>query len=299
MHLNQNGNGTAYPVRPYRSKDYLISTDTAASQRSAAPLRGVYTPEEEFPSARRNTLKETDLDQLIGSTNPAGASATATIKTLPINRPRPLFAAFNTPSDESSHNPLTIQRRSSFQTATKLNGLDFYSAQEPFYLLDRQMMKINQHNSYSPERDLRAREHYREIRREYSPYSKDDNLIDIHRQNMLDNERTRENSLIVENHMLTADEHLSRGSSAAEQHWREMNAIDEMDYHDRYLDSNDNERETFHENLDDTNQFIGNDDDRDRRSLDRVSLDYRRDDDMTMGNYDRDDDRYRDDGIFV
>ncbi|UJR31889.1 hypothetical protein I4U23_019363 [Adineta vaga] len=315
VHLKQNGNGTAYPVRPYRSKDYLISTDISTSQRSNPPNRGIYTPEDECSSPRRNTLKETDLDQLIGSSNTTGSSATATIKTLPLNRTRPLFAAFSPHDqlqqqqqqqlqqhlqrDETNHNPLTIQRRSSFQTATKLNSLDFYTAQEPFYLLDRQMMKVNQRNSYSPERDLRAREHYREIRREYSPYSKDENLLDIHRQTLLDVDRTRENSLIVENHMLMKGEDVSRASSMADQHWREMNAIDEIDYHDRYMDSNEVDVEHFQDNSDDNHQFISNDDDRDRRSLDRISVDYRRDDDTTIANYDRDDDRYRDDGIFV
>ncbi|CAF0878185.1 unnamed protein product [Adineta ricciae] len=303
VHLKQNGNGTAYPVRPYRSKDYLISTETSTSQRSNPTIRGIYTPEDEFPSLRRNTLKETDLDQLISSTNTNGSSATATIKTLPLNRTRPVFAAF--PSHDQSkqqqahsqhvdHNPLTVQRRSSFQNATKLNGLDFYSTQEPFYLLDRQMMKINQRNSYSPERDLRAREHYREIRREYSPYSKDENLLDIHRQDLLESDHTRENSLIMENHLLTKGEHLSHTSSMTDQHWREMNAIDEIDYHDRYMDSNEVEVDAYKDNLEDNHQFISNDDDRDR-----ISIDYRRDDDTNIASYDRDDDRYRDDGIFV
>ncbi|CAF0988277.1 unnamed protein product [Adineta steineri] len=311
VHLKQNGNGTTYPVRPYRSKDYLVSSETSKSYGNNPPLRSIYTPEEEFVSARRNTLKETDLDQLLGSTNTTGSSATATIKTLPQNRTRPLFAAYATHDqqqlqlqqqqkqrDESNLHPLTIQRRSSFQTATKLNGLDFYTSQEPFYLIDRQMMKMNQRGNYSPERDLREREHYREIRREYSPYPKDDNLIDMNRQNLLDTHRSRENSLIVDNHLLTNVEPISRASSPTDHHWREMNAIDEIDYHDRYMDSNDNERDTFRDNMDDNNEFLTNDDDRDRRSLDRISMDYRNDDN-TIVNDDRDDDRYRDDGIFV
>jgi hypothetical protein len=251
-------------------------------------------------SQQRNPLKETDLDQLLGSTKIAGSSATATIKTLPLNRTRPLFAAFgghDQQHDESHPHPLTIQRRSSFQTATKLNGLDFYTSQEPFYLIDKQMMKMNQRTNYSPERDLREREHYREIRREYSPYSKDDNLIDVTRQNILEITRSRENSLIVENHMLTTAEHLSTTSSENDQQWREMNAIDEIDYHDRYVDSNDNQQEDLKDNNEDNNQFNSNDND--RRSPDRISIDYRRDEDTAFVNYDRDDDRYRDDGIFV
>lgn len=308
VHLKQNGNGTAYPVRPYRSKDYLISSDSSNSQRTNAPSRSIYSTEEDLIPARRNTLKETDLDQLLGSPSNVGSSATATIKTLPLNRTRPLFAAFGPQPnlDETiTHPPLTVQRRSSFQAATKLNGLDFYTAQEPFYLLDRQMMKINQRNHYSPERDLRERENYREKRREYSPDLKNETLIDLNRQVLLDTSRSRENSLVVENRMLTAAsavagaEHLSTASSVNDQQWREMNAIDEIDYTDRYLDSNDNDREDFKDRNDDINQYGTNDDERDRRSLDRVSMDYQRNDETTFANYDRDDDRYRDDGIFV
>jgi hypothetical protein len=174
--------------------------------------------------------------------------------------------------------------------------LDFYTAQEPFYLIDKQTMKMNQRNNYSPERDLREREHYREKRREYSPYTKDDTLIDLTRQNILVSNRSRENSLIVENHMLaTTTEHLSASSSTNDQQWREMNAIDEIDYQDRYIDTNDIDRD---DNIED-NQFLTNDDDRDRQSLDRISIGYQRDDDTTFVNYDRDEDRYRDDGIFV
>ncbi len=296
VHLKQNGNGTAYPVRPYRSKDYLISSEASNLPRNNTPFRSIYSTEDELTSPRRNTLKETDLDQLLGSTNNAGSSATATIKTLQLNRTRPLFAAFGPQGqfEEPNHPPLTIQRRSSFQTATKLNALDFYTAQEPFYLIDRQMMKTNHRNHYSPERDLREREHYREKRRDYSPDSKADTLIDLNRQTLLDTTRSRENSLIVENHVLTTTEQLSQTSSTNDQQWREMNAIEEIDYTDRYIDSNDPDREDFKDNLDDQNQFLANDDERDR-----ISIGYQRDDDTTFVNYDRDDDRYRDDGIFV
>jgi hypothetical protein len=302
VHLKQNGNGTAYPVRPYRSKDYSISSESSNIHHNNPPFRSIYSTEDELISSRRNPLKETDLDKLLGSTNNAGSSATATIKTLPLNRSRPLFAAFGPQyqHDDSNHPPLTIQRRSSFQAATKLNGLDFYTAQEPFYLIDRQIMKMNQRNNYSPERDLREREHYREKRREYSPDSKNEHLIDINRQTLLDPSRSRENSLIVENHILTTKiENLSTTSSTNDQQWREMNSIDEIDYHDRYIDTNDNNQEDFKDDNHDQNQFISNDDNLDRRSIDRISVDYQRNDDTTFVNYDRDDDRYRDDGIFV
>lgn len=260
---------------------------------------------------RRNTLKETDLDQLLGSSNKAGPSATATIKTLPLNRTRPLFSAFGPQNqvplssantslqhEDNSSVPFSMQRRSSFQTATKVNGFDFYKSQEPFYLIDRQLMRGNQRNHYSPERDLREREQYRERRREYSPHSKDEHLIDIHRENLIVSARSRENSVIVENQMLTKTEHLSTASSSNEQQWREMNGIDEIDYEDRYIDSNDPDRDDFKDGIrdDDKDQFNANDD---RRSVDRVSIDYQRDNDTTFANYERDDDRYRDDGIFV
>jgi hypothetical protein len=160
-------------------------------------------------------------------------------------------------------------------------------------------MKMNQRNNYSPERDLREREHYREKRRDYSPDGKNEHLVDMNRQTLLDRSRSRENSLIVENQMLATNEHLSTTSSTNDQQWREMNAIDEIDYNDRYIETNDNDREDFKDQNDEQNQYISNDDDRDRRSLDRISIGYQRDDDTTFVNYDRDDDRYRDDGIFV
>ena len=158
------------------------------------------------------------------------------------------------------------------------------------------MMKINQRSNYSPERDLREREQYREKRREYSPESKNLNLIEINRQHLLDPSNIRENSLIIDNNLLNNPEHFSINSSNHDQQWREMNSIDEIVYNDRYIDTNDHEHHD-----DEQNQFISNDNDHiDRQSLDRVSLNYQRDDDTTFVNYDdRDDDRYRDDGIFV
>jgi hypothetical protein len=94
VHLKQNGNGTSHPVRPYRSKDYLISSETSTIPRPTAPLRGIYATEDDFIPIRRNTLKETDLDELLASPKSNGSAATATIKTLPLNRNRPMFAAF-------------------------------------------------------------------------------------------------------------------------------------------------------------------------------------------------------------
>lgn len=303
MHLKENGNGTAYPVRPYRSKDYLLSHDSSTPHRNHAPLKSIYSTEDESNSSRRNTLKETDLDQLLGSGNAAGSSATATIKTLPLTRNRPLFAAFGPqhPHDETHPYPLTIQRRSSFQAATKLNAFDFYRTQEPFYLLDRQMMKMNQRGTYSPERDLREREHFREIRREYSPNSREEHILDLNRQNILEPSHSREQSLVVENNLLTNNDHLSTHSSANDTAWHEMNAVDEIDYHDRYSEPNDNDPNDLKDRNDDRDQFDNTQDDyRDRQSIDRVSVnDYQRDDGTTFTNYDRDDDRYRDDGIYV
>ena len=302
VHLKQNGNETIYPVRPYRSKDYLISTESSTLHRHNPTLKSMYSAEDESTSSRRNTLKETDLDQLLGSPNSAGSSATATIKALPLSCNRPLFSDFGLQKlsdDETSQYPLTVQRRSSFQAATKLNSFDFYRMQEPFFLSDRQTMKMNQYNHhYSPERDLREREHYREKRREYSPNLKDENFMDINREDLLEMDRTRANSLILENHMLTASDHLSL-SSISDRQWREMNVVDEIDYQDRYTDSNDNERENFKDDNEDDNHLSYNDDYRDRETFDRISVDYQRDNDTAFPNYGLDDDRYRDNGIFV
>jgi hypothetical protein len=164
-------------------------------------------------------------------------------------------------------------------------------------------MKMNQRNNYSPERDLREREHYREKRREYSPNSRDDNLIDINRQHLLDANRSRENSLIVENNMLTTTttaDQLSTVSSNNDHQWREMSAVDEIDYQDRYIDTNDdNDQQDLKDTGNDNENFNTNDDYHDRHSFDRVSIDYHRDDDTILTNYERDEDRYRDDGIYV
>jgi hypothetical protein len=119
------------------------------------------------------------------------------MKTLPINRNRTLFTTSDSPQEQSNQIPITMQRRSSFQEATKLNSLDFYTTSEPFYFLDKQFIKPIQRNHYSPER---------EKRRDYSK-------IDPHRPN----------PLIVENHMLT-NEYLDRTNSYNDQSIHEMNS---------------------------------------------------------------------------
>jgi hypothetical protein len=83
-------------------------------------------------------------------------SANATMKTLPINRNRTLITnPTDSPQEQTSQFPVTMQRRSSFQAATKLNSLDFYTPSEPFYFLDKQLIKPTQRNHYSPEREKR------------------------------------------------------------------------------------------------------------------------------------------------
>ncbi|CAF5224870.1 unnamed protein product, partial [Rotaria magnacalcarata] len=82
--------------------------------------------------------------------------------------------------------------------------------------------------------------------------------------------------------------------------WREMSAVDEIDYQDRYIDTNvDNDQQDLKDTDNDNEKFNTNDDYHDRQSFDRVSIDYHRDDDTTFINYERDEDRYRDDGIYV
>jgi hypothetical protein len=221
VHSKQNGNGAAYPVRPYRSKDYLISSEPSTLHRPYPPLKSMYSTADEIIPNRRSILKETDLDHII---NLSSERSNGTIKTLPINRNRTLFSTPDSQKEEyneSNQVPITIQRRSSFQTATKLNSLDFYKPQEPFYFLDKQLIKPIQRNHYSPDR---------EKRRDYSPYLKAD--INQHNNHM------------VENQMLTNNDQQSRESNS-------------------------------------TNEF-----DRDNQNF-------------ILYNNDRNEDRYRDDGIFV
>jgi hypothetical protein len=110
-----------------------------------------------------------------------------------------------------------MQRRSSFQAATKLNSFDFSTTQDSFYFLDKQAIKPSQRNHYSPE-------HYREKRREYSSYAKSDS-------------NHRQNSLVMENPLLTN----GYSNKTNDQQWREMNIINEMN-RENYI-SNDNERD--------------------------------------------------------
>ncbi|CAF1494723.1 unnamed protein product, partial [Adineta steineri] len=103
-HLKQNGNGTTYPVRPfrpYRSKDHLISYESSTLYRSNPQFKSMYSTDDDIISSRRNTFKETDLDH-------------------PLN-------VSNDQLNEKNQIPIAMQRRSSFQTTTKLNNLDFYT----------------------------------------------------------------------------------------------------------------------------------------------------------------------------
>ncbi|CAF1130695.1 unnamed protein product [Adineta steineri] len=111
VHLRQNGNGTTYPVRPYRSKDHLISYESSTLYRSNPQFKSIYSADDDIISSRRNTFKETDLDH-------------------PLN-------VSNDQLNETNQIPIAMQRRSSFQTTTKLNNLDFYTTQELFYFLDK------------------------------------------------------------------------------------------------------------------------------------------------------------------
>jgi hypothetical protein len=239
VHLKQNGNGISYPVRPYRSKDYLISSEPSTLHRYNPPFKSLYSTDDEIISNRRSILKETDLDHIHNLSN-------GTIKTLPINRNRTIFSTPDSQKEqynESNQVPITMQRRSSFQAATQLNGLDFYTKSDPFYFLDKQLLKPTQRNHYSPERDLREREQYREKRRVYSPYTKTDS--------------NRQISLIAENHILK-NEYSDTTYSNNDQQSHEMNSTNEFD------------RDSF---KDDKNFILNNDD--------------------------RNEDRYRNDGIFV
>ncbi|CAF1130588.1 unnamed protein product [Adineta steineri] len=104
VHLKQNGNGTTYPVRPfrpYRSKDHLISYESSTLYRSNPQFKSMYSTDDDIISSRRNTFKETDLDH-------------------PLN-------VSNDQLNEKNQIPIAMQRRSSFQTTTKLNNLDFYT----------------------------------------------------------------------------------------------------------------------------------------------------------------------------
>ena len=205
VYAKQNGNGSTYPVRPYRSKDQLIASEPSTLHRHHPPsFKSLYSTDPEGSSAKRNTLKETDLDHLIASSKKPGANGPVdTAKTLPLNRDRTLFRSINP-------NPLTMQRRSSFQTATKLNSLDFYSSKEPVFFFDKPSLHPTQRNHYSPERDLRERDFYREKRRTYSP--------------LAPTYPNRQSSLVMENHFSTNNSYLGSKNTNTNPHepsWRD------------------------------------------------------------------------------
>ena len=209
-YANPNGNGSTYPVRPYRSKDQLIASEPSTLYRHHPPaFKSLYQTDPEASSTKRNTLKETDLDHLIASAKKQGANGTMnSAKTLPINRDRTLFSSVNA-------NPLTMQRRSSFQVATKLNNFDFYSSKEPVFFFDKPPLNPIQRNHYSPERDPRERDLYREKRRTYSPFTPSSS--------------DRQHSLVMENQFLTANSYFSNPNHTHPRHeqvWRENNDYD-------------------------------------------------------------------------
>ncbi|UJR14833.1 hypothetical protein I4U23_001818 [Adineta vaga] len=180
VHVKQNGNGTTYPVRPYRSKDHLLSYESSSLYRHNQPFKSIYAANDEAISNRRNTFKETDLDRALNSTSDLSERTT---KTLPINRNRTVLSSTDCQHEQANDSnsiPSAMQRRASFQTATKLNHFEFSSSTpEPYYFLDKQIIKPTQRNHYSPDNN------YREKARHFSPYLK-----------------IEQNHLIVENAML-------------------------------------------------------------------------------------------------
>ncbi|CAF0986525.1 unnamed protein product [Rotaria magnacalcarata] len=234
VHVKQNGNGITYPVRPYRSKDYLISGEPSELHRNNTPFKPICPPDDETPSNCRSTFKETDLDHMLDLSNERSDGTMSNTKTLLINRNRTVFTPYDSKNEsnyDSNHFPVTMQRRSSFQAATKLNSLDFSTTPESFYFLDKQLIKSSQRNHCSAERE---REHYREKRRDHSAYAK----VDFKQQT----------SLVMENQMIKDE------NSTKDQNWSQMKSVNEYN------------REI---SKDDKNFILNNDD------------------------------RYRDDGIFV
>ncbi|CAF0747955.1 unnamed protein product [Didymodactylos carnosus] len=315
VHIKENGN--IYPVRPYRSKD-LMTSNGGPTLRFAQP-RSIYN-ENESTSTRHSTLKETDLDELLGS----AVLTTPTVKSLTMRSngripvsplPPPLFAAFQQqPSpfilDEYHQQhllPIASQRRSSFQAATKQNGIDLLH--ESFYLSD---IKLKHHDQYdNTERDLREREHYRETRRrEYSSYR--DDMADTSRQN--DDVFNPRHSLVVENQMLTdgnerynvIENPTDDRNDTEFNRWNEMKESEEIDYGlNSYIDSNYTDKD--HILMDDYNDRNTGGADLD---MDRLT-NYTDDRNDSFRNFDRNDeqtdwndmrgeeDRYRENGIFV
>lgn len=216
VHVKQNGNGTTYPVRPYRSKDHLIPYESSTLYRNTLPFKSIYSPEDEIISNRRNTLKETDLDLIFNSSN---EQSDETIKTLPINRNRTVDLQQDE-YIEPNQIPITMQRRSSFQVATKLNNIDFSTKTEAFYFLDKQLIKSTQRNHYSPE-------HYQDKRREYSPYL-----------------NQQQNNLIVANGMLT-NGYINKTNSKNDQQSYENNR-DNFKEKKKFILNNNVQNEDYH-----------------------------------------------------
>lgn len=134
----EKGNGNPYPVRPYRSRDYLISSEPSTLYRSNLP----YFDDDSLGN-RKSIYKETDLDRI--RTHPND-----TMKTLPMNR----VITSDSHEDQQINPPLTMQRRSSFQAATQLNNFDFYSNPESYLFVDKSFMSsIDRHPPYSSESD--------------------------------------------------------------------------------------------------------------------------------------------------
>ncbi|CAF0925352.1 unnamed protein product, partial [Didymodactylos carnosus] len=310
VHTKENGN--IYPVRPYRSKD-LITSNGGSTLRLAQP-RNIYNENETIPT-RRSTLKETDLDELLGS----AMLTTSTVKSLTMRSngriPPTTFSPPLLPFQKETspltfdeyhqqHPLVTSQRRSSFQTATKQNAFDLMH--EPFYLSD---IKLKHRDHDNTERDLREREHYRETRRrEYSPY-KHDVVETVRRNEDVFNPRR---SLVVENQMLTSGSVRNNGNHTDDQSdiefntWKEMKESEEIDYGlNSYIDANNTDAD--HILTDDYNNKETAGADLDIEHL----TDYTDDRNDSFQNFDRNDEqtnwndmrgeeqRYKENGIFV
>lgn len=124
----------------------------------------------------------------MNSSNEQSDGTPTNMKTLLLNRNRPLYTAYDPQQDTSNEYPNSMQRRSSFQVATKLNSLDISTMPETYYVIDKPLIK---RNHYSPE-------HYRDKRRDHSK-------TDINRQS----------NLIMENQMIK-DEYIINDKKSPE-----------------------------------------------------------------------------------
>lgn len=61
--MKQNGHSIVHPVRPYRSKDHLVSSEPSTLRRMHSKTK----PDAETLSSRRSTYKETDLDHIVAA----------------------------------------------------------------------------------------------------------------------------------------------------------------------------------------------------------------------------------------